>query len=130
MDGNTISVYPKVIYGAVTLAHDLDKLEEAFQSVWHQLHPTLRLNQHITKEFCTPPFRFQGLALPNPNIDVLSLNINLMREHWEKKGSIVGKMLEVAYLVFKMEVGVRSNVLTRPYKTLGCLAMHSFFKNL
>jgi hypothetical protein len=58
------------------------------------------------------------------------LKIHLIREHWEKKGSIIRKMLKAAYLVFQMEVGVGGDVLTRSYETLGCLATHSFFKNL
>jgi hypothetical protein len=39
-------------------------------------------------------------------------------------------MLEARYLVFQTEVGVRGNVLTRSYKSLGYLASHGFFKNL
>jgi hypothetical protein len=58
------------------------------------------------------------------------LKIHLIREHREKKGSIVGRMLVVAYLVFQTEIGVGGNVLTRSYETLGCLATHNFFKNL
>ena len=58
------------------------------------------------------------------------MKIHLIREHREKKGSIVGRMLVVAYLVFQTEIGVGGNVLTRSYETLGCLATHSFFKNL
>ena len=110
--------------------HDPDKLEDAFQTVWYNLLPTLRVNRHITKEFRTLPLRFQGLALPNPNIDVLSSKIHLIREHWDRPGSIVGKMLEAAYLVFQTEVGVGGTVLQMPYNELGCLATHGFFRNL
>ena len=70
--GTRYQLYPKLIYGAVALTHDPDKLKAAFQSVWYSLLSLLKVNRHITKEFCTLPLRFQGLALPNPNIDVLS----------------------------------------------------------
>ncbi len=122
--------YPKMIYSAVSITHDPAKLEEAFQSVWCNLLPSLQVNRHITKEFCTLPLCFQGLALPNPNINILSSKVHLIREHQERKGSIVGKMIEAAYLVFQTEVGVGGNVFTRSYTSLGCLASHSFFKNL
>jgi hypothetical protein len=104
--GTRYQLYPKMIYGSVSLMHDPDKLEDAFQMVWCNILLSLHMNRHITKEFCTLPLCFQGLALPNPNIDVLSSKVHLIREHWEKKGSIVGKMLEAVYLVFQTEVGV------------------------
>jgi hypothetical protein len=128
--GTRYQLYPKMIYGAVSFTHDPEKLENAFQLVWYNLLPTLQVNRHIRKEFRTLPLCFQGLALPNPNIDVLSSKIHLIQEHWERPGSMIGKMLESAYLVFQTEVGVRGNVLTRSYKALGCLATHGFFKNL
>ncbi len=118
------------MYGAVSFTNDPEKLENAIQSVWYNTLPTLQVYQHITKEFWTLPLHFQGLALPNPNINVLSSKIHLIREHWEQPGSIVGKMLKSAYLVFQTEVGVRGNVLTRMYEALGCLATHGFSKNL
>ena len=65
--GTGYQLYPKLIHGAVALTHDPDKLEAAFQSVWYSLLPSLKVNRHITKEFCTLPLCFQGLALPNPN---------------------------------------------------------------
>jgi hypothetical protein len=80
--GTRYQLYPKLIYGAVVLTHDPDKLEAAFQAIWYNLLPSLRVNRHITKEFHTLPLRFQGLALPSPNIDVLSTKIHLIREHW------------------------------------------------
>ncbi len=110
--------------------HDPDKLEDTFQTVWYNLLPALSENRHITKEFRTLPLRFQGLSLPNPNIDVLRAKIHLIREHWDRPGCIVGKMLEAVYLVFQTEVGVGGTVLQLPYNELGCLATHSFIRNL
>jgi hypothetical protein len=122
--GTRYQLYPKMIYGAVLFTHNPDKLEEAVQLVWYNLLPAMQVNHHITKEFCTLPLPFQKLALPNPNIDVLSSKIHLIREHWDKLGSIVGEMLEAAYLVFQIEVGVGGNVLQRSYEALGCVATH------
>jgi hypothetical protein len=128
--GTRYQLYPKLIYGAVSFVHNPDKLEDTFQTVWYNLLLTLCVNRHITKELRTLPPRFQGLALPNPNIDVLSAKIHLIREHWDRPGSIVGKMLEAAYLVFQTEVGLGGTVLQLPYNKLGCLATHGFFRNL
>ena len=110
--------------------HDPDHLEAAFQSVWYGLLPSLKVNRHITKEFCMLPFRFQGLALPNPNIDVLSFKIHLIREHWGWPGDVLGNMLKAAYLVFQNEVGIGGKVLLWPFKKYGTLATHGFFRNL
>jgi hypothetical protein len=70
--GTRYQLYPKLIHGAVAITHSPKKLEETFQSIWFKLLPLLKVNWHITKEFCMLPTMFQGLALPNPNIDVLS----------------------------------------------------------
>ena len=128
--GTHYQLYPKLIYGAMALTHDPDKLEAAFQAIWYNLLPLLRVNPHITKEFCTLPLRFQGLALPSPNIDVLSTKIHLIREHWGKRGDVTGNMLASAYLIFQTEVGIGGDVLLRPFEKYGNLATHSFFRNL
>jgi hypothetical protein len=44
------------------------------------------------------PLRFQGLTLPNPNIDALSKKIHLLQSHWDI-GSTAGWMLHQAYQV-------------------------------
>ena len=78
--GTRYQLYPKLIYGAVALTQDPDKLKVAFQLVWYSLLPSLKVNRHIFKEFCMLPLRFQGLALPNLNIDVISSKIHMIRE--------------------------------------------------
>jgi hypothetical protein len=107
--GTGCQLYPKLIYGAVFLTHDPDKLKVAFQLVWYSLLPLLKVNHHITKEFCTLPLRFQGFL--NPNIDVLSSKIHLIREHWGRPCNVVGNMLAASYLVFQNEVGIGGKVL-------------------
>ena len=42
--GTRYQLYPKLIYGAVILTHDPDKLEAAFQAIWYNLLPSLRVN--------------------------------------------------------------------------------------
>jgi hypothetical protein len=128
--GTWYQLYPKLIYGAVALTHNPDKLEAVFQLVWYSLLPSLKVNRHITKEFCMRPLWFQGLALPNPNIDVLSSKIHLIQKHWGRPGDIVGDMLAAAYLVFQNEVGIRGKVLLWPFEKYGALATHGFFRNL
>ena len=128
--GTRYQLYPKLIYGAVVLTHNPDKLEAAFQAIWYNLLLSLRVNRHITKEFRTLPLRFQGLALPSPNIDVLSTMIHLIWEHWGKRGDVTGNMLALAYLIFQTEVGIGGDILLRPFKKYGDLATHGFFRNL
>ncbi len=54
---------------------------------------------------------FQGLALPNPNIDVLSKKIHLLQSHWDT-GSTLGRMLHQAYQVFQVEVDLGRNIFS------------------
>ena len=76
------------------------------------------------------PLRFQGLALPNPNIDTLSSKIHMIREHWGQPGNVGGNMLVLAYLVFQNELGIGGKVLLWSFEKYGALATHGFFQDL
>jgi hypothetical protein len=67
-----LSTISQTYYGAAAVTHSPQKLEEAFQSIWYKLLPSLCVNSNITKEYRMLPLRFQGLAFPNPSIDALS----------------------------------------------------------
>jgi hypothetical protein len=67
--GTHYQLFPKLIYGAAAVTHSPQKLEGALQSIWYKLLPFLCINRNITKEYRMLPLWFQGLALPNPNID-------------------------------------------------------------
>ena len=75
------------------------------------------------------PLRYQGLALPNPNIDGLSKKIHLLQVHWDT-GSTSGRMLHQAYQLFQVEVGLGGNIFARSFEVFGRLATHGFFRNL
>jgi hypothetical protein len=66
------------------------------------------------------PLRFQGLALPNPNIDVLSKKTHLLHSHWDT-GSTPGRMLHQAYQVFQVEVGLDGISFSNPFTHLADL---------
>jgi hypothetical protein len=70
--GTHYQLLPKLIYGAAAVTYSSQKLEEAFQSIWYELLPSLCVNRNITKEYRMFLLWYQGLALPNPNIDALS----------------------------------------------------------
>jgi hypothetical protein len=72
---------------------------------------------------------FQGLALPNPNIDALSKKIHMLQSHWDT-GSTFGRMLHQAYQVFQVEVGLGGNIFSGSFVFFGRLATHGFFQNL
>jgi hypothetical protein len=72
---------------------------------------------------------FQGLALPNSNIDALSKKIHLLQSHWDT-GSTSGRMLRQAYQVFQVEVGLGRNIFSQSFLSFGRLATHGFFCNL
>ncbi len=81
--GMRYQLFPKLIYGAAAVTHSPQKLEDAFKSIWYKLLPSLRVNRNITEEYRMLPLQFQGLALPNPNIDALSKKIHLLQSHWD-----------------------------------------------
>jgi hypothetical protein len=109
--GTHYQLFPKLIYGAAAVIHSPQKLEDAFESIWYKLLPSLCVNRNITEEYRIPPLRFQGLALPNPYIDTLIKNIHLLQSHWDT-GSMLGQMLHQAYQVFLVEVGLGGNIFS------------------
>ena len=74
------------------------------------------------------PLRFQGLGLPNPNIDILCSKIHTLQNHWNSD-SVVGKFLRHAYEAFQVEVGLGGNIFSLPYDHYGDLSTHSFFRH-
>jgi hypothetical protein len=127
--GARYQLFPKLIYGAVAVTHSPQKLEDAFESIWYKLLPSIHVNINIRKEYRMLLLWFQGLALPNPNIDVLSKKIYLLQLHWDT-GSTSGRMLHQAYQVFQDEVGLGGNLFSRSFIFFGRLATHVFFCNL
>ncbi len=127
--GTHYQLFPKLIYGAATVTHSPQKLEDAFESIWYKLSPSLRVNRNITKEYRMLPLRFQGLALLNPNIDALSKKIHLLQLHWDT-GSMLQRMLHQAYQVFQVKVGLGGNIFSRSFISFGRLTSHGFFCNL
>ncbi len=75
------------------------------------------------------PLRFHGLALLNPNIDAPSKKVYLLQAHWDT-GSTLGRMLQQAYQVFQVEVGLGGNIFYRSSISFGRLATRGFFHNL
>jgi hypothetical protein len=92
--GTRYHLFPKLIYGAaaVQLLTHHKKMEDTFESIWYKLIPSLCVNRNIMKEYRMLPLHFQGLALPNPNMDALSKKNHLLQSHWDT-GSTPGRML-------------------------------------
>jgi hypothetical protein len=63
------------------------------------------------------PTMFQGLALPNPIIDILSWKLHLVQNEWGTNG-VMGKLLSQAYRVFQMEVGLHGNIFDYSLRTM------------
>jgi hypothetical protein len=112
-----------------TVTHSLQKLEDAFKSIWYKLLSSLFVNRNITKEYRMLHLWFQGLALPNPNMDALSKKIHLLQSHWDT-WSMSGQMLHQAYQVFQVKVGLGRNIFSQSFISFGRLATHRFFQNL
>ncbi len=107
--GTGYQLFPKLVYGVAAVTHSWQKLEEVFQSIWYKLLPFLCVNRKIMKEYRMLPLRFQRLALPNPNIDVLSKKIHLLQSHWDT-GNTLGRMLHQTYQVLQVKVRLGGNI--------------------
>lgn len=75
------------------------------------------------------PFRYQGLALPHVNIEVLGRKIHLFQRHWGSPG-VTGQFLRHAFEAFQVETGLGGNIFLRETKRLGVLGTDGWFKNL
>ena len=74
------------------------------------------------------PLRFQGLALPNPNMDILCSKIQTLQNYWSSD-SVVGKFLRYSHKAFQVEVGLGGNIFSLPYDHYSDLSTHSFFRH-
>jgi hypothetical protein len=127
--GMRYQLFPKLIYGAAAVTHSRQKLEDAFESIWYKLLPSLCVNRNIMMEYRMLLLWFQGLALPNPNIDALSKKIHLLQLQWDTR-STLGRILYQAYQVFQFKVRLGGNIFSRSFISFHRLATHGFFCNL
>jgi hypothetical protein len=56
--GTCYQLFPKLIDGAAAVTHSSQKLEDAFESIWYKLLPSLCVHRNITKEYTMLPHRF------------------------------------------------------------------------
>jgi hypothetical protein len=49
--GTHYQLFPRLIYGAAAVTHSPQKLEDAFESIWYKLLPSLCVDRNITKEY-------------------------------------------------------------------------------
>jgi len=124
-----LALMPKMTYGIVAVSHTPASLDEAFHKVYYTLLPMIGVNRNITKEYRTLPLQYQGLALPNPNVEVLTAKLHLIQEFWDTDTTI-GKMLTQSYQAFQIDVGLGGNIFGRSFGRLGHLATDGFFRNI
>ena len=116
-------------YGFVALLHPPNLLEEVFQSVWYKCLPALKVNRNICKEWRMLPLWFQGLEMPNPNLDLLCNKIHCLRHNWGT-ASVTGWILRCSYKVFQVEVRLGGNILARSFSNFLNLATMGWFTHL
>ena len=114
-------------YGLVAITHPPEKLEKQFQSVWYKCLPSLKVNRCLRKEWRSLPLRFQGLAMPEVNIELLGRKIHLVQHHWGCR-DVAGKFLTHAYEALQVKTGIGGNIFDKDFKVYECLATHGWFK--
>ena len=76
------------------------------------------------------PARFQGITLPNINIDILCSNkMYCIKNHWDEE-SVTPNLLKQAYEVFQVEAGLSRSIFNWSFMELELLATHGWFKHL
>jgi len=85
--------------------------------------------RNITKAFRTLPYKFQGLGLPDPIVEIFALKLHLIQNHWGT-GSEVGKFLQQAYETFRAEIGIAGNIFKVKFEKFHALASDGWFKHL
>jgi len=113
--------FPKLSYGLVSVSAPPAKLKTVFQSIYCKSLSSLKVDRNITKLSRTLPYKFQGLGLPNPNIEVLALKQHLIQNHWGTE-SEVRNFLQQAYETFQTELGLSGDMFALEYKRFQVLA--------
>ena len=129
MAGAPISTLSQNIYGLVAISAPPKQLEKVFQTIYFKALPSIRVNRNTTKAFHTLPYKFQGLGLPDPNIEIFALKLHLIQNHWGT-GSEVGKFLQHAYETFWVEIGISGNIFKVKFEKFHTLASDGWFKHL
>jgi len=77
--------------------------------MWIKCLPALRGNRNIRKAWRMLLSRFQGLEIPNINIDIMCSKIYCVKNHWGEQ-RVTGNLLCQAYEVFQVEVGLSGRI--------------------
>ena len=124
-----LALMPKMLYGGVSISTSLTEMERTFMKVYFQLLPSMGVNRNINQRLRMLPQMFQGLGLLNPNIEILGAKIIELLSNWDSH-TIMGQLLNQAYQVIQMEVGLGGNIFDRSFTKLGKLATQGWFRNL
>ncbi len=118
-----------VRYGLVPLMATRSSIDSATSRWYYHCLPALGVNRNIGHEWRTLPFEYQGLGLPNLSLEKLAECLHLLRHHWSQRTEL-GQALRLSFELIQIETGLRGNFLLRPFDVFGCLATHTWFKQL
>jgi hypothetical protein len=118
-----------VRYGLIPLMASREKIETQLSSWYYHCLPALGVNRSIGCEWKTLPFEFQGLGLPHLTLEKTADSLHLLQHHWGHNTEL-GRALLLSFELIQVETGLYGNFLLRDYNTLGCLASHTWFKQL
>jgi hypothetical protein len=118
-----------VRYGLIPLMASRETIETKISRWYYHCLPSLGVNRSIGSEWKTLPFEFQGLGLPNLTLEKTADSLHLLQHHWGHNTEL-GRALRLSFELVQVETGLYGNFLLRDYTTLGCLASHTWFKQL
>jgi hypothetical protein len=118
-----------VRYGLIPLMASRELIETKLSRWYYHCLPLLGVNRSIGHEWKMLPFAFQGLGLPNLTLEKTADSLHLLQQHWGHNTEL-GQALHLSFELVQVETGLQGNFLLRDYTTLGCLASHTWFKQL
>ena len=118
-----------VRYGLVPLMASRSLIEHTVSKWYYHCLPALGVNRTIGHEWRMLPSEYQGLGLPNLALEKLAESMHILQHHWSRRTDL-GQALRLAFELVQVETGLQGNFLLRNFDTYGCLATHTWFKQL
>ena len=121
---------PGINWGLVAVVLSPKILQEEYQRLYFKMLPLLGVNRNIYKELRTLPERYQGLGLPDFEVQSFSKKFHFLQRKWGGKDA-TSEMTGTTYEEFMVEVGIYGNIFSRSWEELKILATkHTWYYNL
>ena len=102
-------------WGLVTLSEPPKQVTNRMRKIHYKILGPLGIQRHMGTEFTTLSKKYQGLGMFDTNMDCLVDKMAFGIRFWSLP-STTGKLMMMAYQVFRMDIGLTGNIFTLSYK--------------